>query len=50
MEVEKCALFLIATVILAAMSFDARPVLAKEGPWCAVIAVGPGAIYEDCQY
>jgi hypothetical protein len=43
-------LVLIATVIIAAMSFDAQPVLAKEGPWCAFIAVAEGAIYEDCQY
>ena len=41
---------LIAAVTIAAMSFDARPVQAKEGPWCAFIAVAQGAIYEDCQY
>ena len=41
---------LVAAIALAAMSFDARPVQAGEGPWCAVIAVGTGAIYEDCQY
>lgn len=41
---------LVAAIALAAMSFDARSVQAGEGPWCAVIAVGTGAIYEDCQY
>ena len=41
---------LIAAVMIAAMSFDARPVKAQEGPWCAIISVGPGAVYEDCQY
>ncbi len=43
-------LVLNAAVIIAAMSFDTRPVQAKEGPWCAFIAVAQGAIYEDCQY
>ena len=43
-------LVLIAAVIIAASSFDARLVQAKEGPWCALIAVAQGAIYEDCQY
>ncbi len=41
---------LVAAIALAAMSLDARPVEAREGPWCAFIAVAQGAVYEDCQY
>jgi len=40
----------IAAIVIAAISFDTRPVSAQEGPWCAFIAVGTGAVYEDCQY
>ena len=41
---------LAAGVVIAAMSFDVRPVKATEGPWCAFISLGTGAVYEDCQY
>ena len=43
-------IILIAAAAVAVMSLDARRVNAKEGPWCAFIAVAEGAIYEDCQY
>jgi hypothetical protein len=41
---------LIAAVVIAAMSFSARTLGAKEGPWCAFINTGTGSHYEDCQY
>jgi hypothetical protein len=41
---------LIAVVVITSMSLDACPVRAQEGPWCAIIEVGDGAVYEDCQY
>jgi Protein of unknown function (DUF3551) len=41
---------LAAGVFIAALSFDARPVKATEGPWCAFISLGTGGVYEDCQY
>jgi hypothetical protein len=41
---------LAAGVFIAAMSFDVRLVRATEGPWCAFISLGPGGVYEDCQY
>jgi hypothetical protein len=40
----------IAAVVLAVGCFNARSANAHEGPWCALISVGTGAIYEDCQY
>jgi hypothetical protein len=40
----------IAAVIFAIACLSAGSASAKEGPWCAFIAVGTGAIYEDCQY
>ena len=39
-----------AALIVAALSFSANPSNAREAPWCAVIAIGTGAVYEDCQY
>lgn len=41
---------LIAAVTVATMLFSAHPAGAGEGPWCAVISLGPGSVYEDCQY
>lgn len=38
-------------VVIAAMAIDWRPVLAREGaPWCAMLNVGTGEVYWDCQY
>ena len=41
---------LAAGVLIAATSFDVRPVKAVEGPWCAVISLGAGNVYQDCRY
>ena len=41
---------LIAAATVATMLFSAHPAGAVEGPWCAVISLGPGSVYEDCQY
>ena len=41
---------LAAGVFMAAMSFDVRPVMAADGPWCAFISVTDDSTYEDCQY
>ena len=35
---------------LAITAFDGRAAQAYEAPWCAVIDVGTGNIYWDCQY
>ena len=48
-------ILLVAGAVVAAMSFGATPfnvrsAQAAEGPWCALIAVAQGAVYEDCQY
>jgi len=46
-------ILLIAGAVIAATSFYPMPfnvAQAAEGPWCAVISLGPGAVYEDCQY
>jgi hypothetical protein len=36
--------------VIAAIAFAGTPAKAIEGPWCAVISLGTGAIYEDCHY
>jgi len=41
---------LIAAATVATMLFSAQPAGATEGPWCAIISLGPGSVYEDCQY
>ena len=42
---------LIAAVFVTAMMVDLRPVSAAgPAPWCAVIPMGPGDAYWDCQY
>ena len=39
-----------AAFMVAAVSLSAEPARAIEGPWCAVIGLGTGSVYEDCQY
>jgi hypothetical protein len=40
---------LVAAAALASVTFS--PGHAKaEAPWCAVISLGPGTVYWDCQY
>jgi hypothetical protein len=46
-------ILLIAGAAIAAMTFYPASFIAAqaaEAPWCAVISLGPGAVYEDCQY
>ena len=43
-------IYLVAIAGLAGSFFGLPPVQAYQAPWCAVIQLGPGAIYEDCQY
>ena len=43
-------IFLAAAVVIGAAAFDLRNVQAHEAPWCAVIDMGNGAVYWDCQY
>ena len=55
MRSKMTRILLIAGAVIAAMSlsptpFNATPAQASEAAWCAVISLGPGAIYEDCQY
>jgi IS30 family transposase len=40
----------ISAAIAVIIAFGARPVQAKEAPWCAVIQLGKDAAYWDCQY
>ena len=39
-------------VLLPVMAFGPKPALAQVGnaPWCAVISLGTGDVYWDCQY
>jgi Protein of unknown function (DUF3551) len=43
-------ILLIAGVAIVAMSLGGTHAEAGEPPWCAVISLGPGSVYEDCQY
>jgi hypothetical protein len=43
-------ILLIAGAAMAAMSLGGTHAKAGEPPWCAVISLGPGSVYEDCQY
>jgi hypothetical protein len=40
----------IAGVGLAGALFGLQPVQAYQAPWCAVIQLGSGRTYWDCQY
>jgi hypothetical protein len=39
-----------AVVTLTVVVFDLQPAKAYEAPWCAVISMGTGSVYWDCQY
>jgi hypothetical protein len=41
---------LVAIAALTGAFFGLQPVQAYEAPWCAVIELGRGSIYWDCQY
>ena len=41
---------LVAIAGLAGAFFGLQPVQAYQAPWCAVIQLGPGSNYWDCQY
>ena len=47
---KKMRILLIIGAVIAVVSVNARPAAAVEAPWCALISLGPGAVYEDCQY
>ena len=41
---------LVAIAALAGAFFGQQPAQAYQAPWCAVIQLGPGSNYWDCQY
>ena len=41
---------LVSAAALASVSFGPRHAEGAQGPWCAVINLGPGSVYWDCQY
>lgn len=41
---------LVAIAGFASVFFGVQPVQAYQAPWCAVIQLGPGSNYWDCQY
>ena len=43
-------MILVAIAALAGAFFGLQPVQAYEAPWCAVINLGTGSNYWDCQY
>ena len=43
-------ILLAAAVLAGAAALDLRPAQAAEAPWCAVISLGQGDDYWDCQY
>jgi len=50
MEVKMMRILPVAATLTAFLTFDAAPVRAVEGPWCAFINIGTGNVYEDCRY
>jgi Protein of unknown function (DUF3551) len=43
-------IILVAIAGLAGAFFGLQPVQAYQAPWCAMIRLGPGSTYWDCQY
>jgi Protein of unknown function (DUF3551) len=41
---------LVAAAALAGVFSGLQPAQAYQAPWCAVISLGPGSVYWDCQY
>jgi hypothetical protein len=41
---------LVAAAGLASISFGPRHAEGAQAPWCAMIEVGTGSVYWDCQY
>ena len=41
---------LVAAAALAGVFSSLQPAQAYQAPWCAVINLGTGSIYWDCQY
>jgi hypothetical protein len=39
-----------AVAAVVAFAFDLEPAKASTAPWCAVINLGTGSVYWDCQY
>ena len=43
-------IILVAIAGLAGAFFGLQPAQAYQAPWCAMINLGPGSTYWDCQY
>jgi hypothetical protein len=43
-------IILVAVAGLAGAFFGLQPAQTYQAPWCAVINLGPGSTYWDCQY
>ena len=41
---------LVATAALAGVIVGLQPAQAYAAPWCAMIEIGRGSVYWDCQY
>jgi hypothetical protein len=41
---------LVAAAALASVSISPRHAESAQASWCAVISLGPGTVYWDCQY
>lgn len=46
----RAAAALVIAAVVSSIPWGARPVEAREAPWCAVIAVTDDSVYWDCQY
>jgi len=46
----RAAAALVIAAVVSSIRWGARPVEAREAPWCAVIAVTDDSVYWDCQY
>jgi Protein of unknown function (DUF3551) len=50
MEATMMRLMFAVGVALVGMSFNLQQANAYTAPWCAVISLGTGSVYWDCQY
>ena len=43
-------IFAAVATVAAALVLGLQPAAVHEAPWCAVISMGTGSMYWDCQY
>jgi Protein of unknown function (DUF3551) len=50
MRSQMMRMMMTIAVVIAAVEFGPPPMRVYQAPWCAVISMGRGEAYWDCQY